>query len=342
MSAQRIWKRFDNELFNQAIVLFRSHADRLEIHESLPLANFSTAFSANQTATQYRLILSRLGFILHLIDTPESFFETPNWRCLEMLSRITSTVLSPSLLNSDIEYLKKTIEKFLQLYSSLYTSNFPNKFHHLIHIPRSILLNGPPRYVSAMRFERKLGEIHPKINSRKNIISQLVNSFKYQMSIFLTKTDEYSKDQFQLSKRGTDLAVAKNNKLYDAILTQDVLSYLPNNCRIHLSIRELGCFFASGLVVTTSVPTSNWLSKAKPIDLWKIEVVFTYKDVLYIAVRKLICSNYCTEMLAYEVETSQLELNTIECYNLKSKTFSMHTIGGKSYVFIDSLPIKKF
>ena len=91
----------------------------------------------------FDLLISKMGLNFHIISVPSHYCDTKNWQCFELLSRITATVFSPHLLLSDVDYLELCIEKFLQLFSELYSGSFPNKFHHLIHIPSLIIKNGP-------------------------------------------------------------------------------------------------------------------------------------------------------------------------------------------------------
>ena len=321
---------------------FRRVSDKLEVHEALPTANFKENFSSNQSATQYRILLSRMGFILQLINTPSSFFSSQNWVCFHLVSLITATVFSPMILESDVEYLQQCIEKFLRCYSELYGGHFPNKFHHLIHLPRSILLHGPLSFVAAMPFERKLADIHPQIKSRKNVILQIVNAFKHQMTIYLTELESSNMPEFsKISSLGILLTAAKLKKNYKHLTKYEHL--LPDNCKVYLSIREHGSFFSNSLVVNMCVPETNWLSNLKPISLWEILVVYSVRNTLFLLMKKLEVVKLCSEILAYEVKDSSNPLyDTIECKYLRSKTFSCHIINNKKYVFVDSLPIKRF
>ena len=338
-----IWAEFNHSKLNDGILKFRKQSDRLENHEALPSANFTLNFTSNQSATQYRILLSRMGLILKNINVPSVFFQSPNWKCFELLHRITSSLFSPFLLVSDVSYIEQCIEKFLSLYSSLYQNSFPNKFHHLIHIPSSLLTNGPLRFVAAMPFERRLSDIHLSIKSRKSIITQIANCFKHQMTHFVNNLKMNSKTSFDLSSKGIQLHTARNDKRYSDTLTTNVVSHLPANCKIHLSLRHFGCFLAKGLAISCNTPEKNWLSNSHPIVLWEITVVFNHEKQIFMLLSNLKVIRYCPEMLAYEVTNGDRSYNKIiSSSSLQSKTFSIHQVGSSKYVFVDSLPIKKF
>ena len=168
--------KFTASQLNNAIEQFCKSADAREKYIGLPIASFRDDFTVNLSASQMRVLLSRISVIMSFVkpQLPPSFYNSPEWRVVINLSRIVSFLLSPVLLDDDVDLLENLILKFLESYSSRYGSDeFKNKFHHLIHYPNNIRKYGPSRYACTMPYERSLSKISKAIHSKKTLFNKL-------------------------------------------------------------------------------------------------------------------------------------------------------------------------
>ena len=85
------------------------------------------------TASQMKALLILLPFIFYdIIDT-----NSPDYKLLNLLRKITMLTFAYSQNESKLDRLEKYIEKFIQMWDETFGSGFP-KLHYLIHIPNWI------------------------------------------------------------------------------------------------------------------------------------------------------------------------------------------------------------
>ena len=172
-------------------MMFRKTADSLEKHRNLPVANFGDKFTTNQTASQFRTLISRFGYICHLAKLPTAFFQSEQFLLYTCFAKIVSYLNSPNLHRTDTDILENLIARFIKGYAKLYgTKEVKNKFHHLIHYPRSISSYGPALFTNTLIYERTLRKIKPMIRGRKNIIGQIAIASAFQSTWFIDSLRE--------------------------------------------------------------------------------------------------------------------------------------------------------
>lgn len=109
-----------------------------------------------------------------------------------MLRTIISIAMAPALIKEIIEYFSDLVQKHHSLYIHVFKTHLKPKHHLLTHYARIMLLQGPTKYLSCMRFEAKNKELEEfaKVGtSRKN--PAITVAMKHQLNVcnrLLTKT----------------------------------------------------------------------------------------------------------------------------------------------------------
>ena len=91
-------------------------------------------------------------YVADLVD----FDVGETWKCLALLLRIVSVVLSPCIASDQLDSLRLDINFYLQLFKKCFKdANIIPKQHYLVHIPSNIENFETPVGYWAMRFEAK-------------------------------------------------------------------------------------------------------------------------------------------------------------------------------------------
>ena len=349
-------------MVNEAIVRFCKLSDAKEKYLGLPIPNFRDDFTINLSASQLRVLISRLPFIISQIapKLPIQFYETEEWKIVILFSRIISFLFAPILLDDDIDLLEHLIAKFLERYSKRYgSSEFKNKFHHLIHYPNSIRMYGPSRYACTLPNERSLSKIAKNVHSRKNPLKQAMEHLKFQTIWYVRKANNFN----ILPSVGVCVDKAIKSKKHSRILIDSVASLIPNDTYLISPLEYLGCFFAPGLIICQNSPIPGWLTATsvidkKAFDFWMIKALFVSTTnagnrKLGLVCMKLRNNGYVPQFGGISVILTD-EHKVIQAENLEIlKSFSMHKIRNPAppsllspsprflnIVFVDSLPFK--
>ena len=125
-----------------------SHCDKDSIPGELIL-NQQTFRFIKQKAIQIKTLLKILPFILSkLVDVTNKFFVY----FMEFIE-IVHALCAPLFTRASVQQLEDLIKMHLRKYSTLFADTFLPKMHYLIHLPRQILLFGPPARWTCMREE---------------------------------------------------------------------------------------------------------------------------------------------------------------------------------------------
>ena len=321
-----------------------------EKYRNLPVPTFGPNFTANQTASQFRTIVTRFGFICGLVSPklPRAFFASENFDVFTRFSKIISYLNSPVLLRYDTMVLEGLVSRFLNGYAKLYgSSEIKNKFHHLLHYPSAIAGFGPSLYTNTMLHERTLRKIKPMIRGRKNIIKQISTAAAFQTYWYL-ETLEKSQDTpiaggklYFLNAKSSSSHLKKTLSSLD----QNIANQIPSNASIHKSIRHRGSFYFQGGAVCLAIIENGWLSDS--IATATIELVYSYENQVFLVLRNMVFKCYQPNMVAIEVKHSNDKPYIINASSLSvQRSFSIKTVicdnTVKTFVILDSLPYKLY
>lgn len=140
------------------------------------------------TASEMLFIVHNLGLIIG-DRVPSS---NKAWQVFTMLRKIVSLAMAPTLTKETIDYFSELVEKHHSLYIEVFKTHLKPKHHMLTHYARIMILQGPTKFLSCMRFEAKnkeLKEFAEAVESRKNPGKTV--AIKHQLSVcnrLLTKT----------------------------------------------------------------------------------------------------------------------------------------------------------
>lgn len=337
--AKKEYKLTEEDL-NHAITQFCKIADPLEKYGSLPVANFSfqpgrKLFSA--TFAQTKCLMSRMGLILSMtvsVGRKERFFETRQWKLFSQLAKIVAISFSNIIRRSEVEQLKHLVTLYLREKTAISDESLKPKQHNMIHYPSSILYYGPLKYLMTMSEERTLSSLSPMIHTNNRSVEQVINTCRFQIYFYVQK----------LSMKAVP-AVGRFKTLENA-LPQSVINHfqLPPEKQVKIisSVRWKGMVLAPGLALLLSDPNGHWLSSTNPGKWCKILYVFLDNEKLYTVVQTIKRREYYKPLLAFEVELSE-ELNLVNCDNIcVKKSFSIHNVNSKHFLFIDQLPYKLY
>lgn len=100
----------------------------------------------------------------------------PVWYFYILLYKMFDVLLSRTISDSSISYLKTLIAEHHQLYCHLFEQTLKPKFHILLHYPRIMKKVGPVRHIWVMRYEafhKQLKNIAKISSSRVNLLLTL-------------------------------------------------------------------------------------------------------------------------------------------------------------------------
>ena len=132
-----------------------------------------------QTAEQMKVLLTCLPMIIgHLVP-----IEEPKWKTLLLLIKIVLVAFSPVASLDLANNLKALIathhRQFLDNYP---TASFIPKLHYLVHLPKQMLMYGPLRFHSCMRWEAKNGQFkNRKYRNFKNLPKSMATNHQHWM-----------------------------------------------------------------------------------------------------------------------------------------------------------------
>lgn len=95
----------------------------------------------------------------------------PVWNFYILLYKMLDILLSKTVSNSSIFYLKSIIEEHHKMYCNLFKETLKPKFHFLLHYPRIMTKVGPIRHIWCMRYEG----FHKQLKSTAKIVTSRVN-----------------------------------------------------------------------------------------------------------------------------------------------------------------------
>ena len=315
--------------WNDAVKSFSALADPLEKHRGIPVPSFGQNFSTNQTASQFRTLVSRFGFICHLVkpQLPKTFFQSKNFQAFSKFAKIVSYLHSPILIRGDLAVLESLIANFLKEYKALYGSQeIKNKFHHLIHYPRAMDEYEPSMHTNTLAHERTLRKIKPMIRGRKEILKQIATAASFQAQWHLDLLEERNNCLLsgqQVSKLRTK-SKSKMATLFSN-LPKELSNVIPDHAVLHKNIRHSGGYFFVSGVVCRDEPSNDWLRKN--ITFSEIVVIFSCREKLFLVVRDLVFKGYYADFMSAEVERTNSQLYIIPANDLTvRRTFSMKCI----------------
>ena len=136
---------------NRRIKQFQySYADKDTMPGPLIIST-QTSKLTKQKASQMKTLLKILPMILsELVD-----LENPYFRHFVQFAEIVQIVYAPLLSVNTVDHLKFLISRHLMEFRNLYDKDLIPKMHYLLHIPRQILLFGPPCRWSCLHEEAK-------------------------------------------------------------------------------------------------------------------------------------------------------------------------------------------
>ena len=327
---------------NTAISKFNGNADALEKYNCLPLPNAryiakSKSFACDGTAAQTRTLLTRLPYILNLVNLthPELFFRSKHFKYFSLLVKISSFVHATCLHYCDVRDLKLLISKFLTLHVEILSSSNNNvkryvkpKAHHLIHYPDLTFQNGPLRYSSTLCHERSMAKYKLTIHSHLNPTFQIANAMRFQMLTYANSCFEFFS---YIDNKTTDLSK------YTFPNVQ-----LPQSAIVHKKLKFHGMMLASGLAVLSDMPSATWLTQSNPPSFCQIKLVYSVLDNIFLVLQDMKVVTFLRNFMAYEVQYTT-KFYVMEIKNLPIlKTFSIHEFNEKMLLFPDSLPFKEY
>ena len=106
------------------------------------------------------------------------------WQMFLLFQEIVDIILAPAFTDSLLQYLEYITDSFLKSFADCYKNTGANiipKLHFLVHYPRMIKINGPPRNYWCMTFERANSVIKaPTKNSHNFTNPYLTMAFRKQ------------------------------------------------------------------------------------------------------------------------------------------------------------------
>ena len=363
--------------WNNAIAKFIKSADALEKHRNLPVPNFGHNFTCNQTASQYRTLITRFAFISHLVEPklPNAFYATENFQVFSRFSKIISYLNSPLLHRNDMFVMENLIENFLKSYAKLYgASEMKNKHHHLIHYPTSMMSYGPAFHNNTMIHERTLRKIKPMIRGRKGKLFSIIEIYFFNTSYFqgiikqIAVAASFQSFWFLESMTlkndrlfvGQAIGSLRNSKSRSSIsknfssLPMAVTQQIPDNAILHKNIRHLGALFFQNGVVCEEKAESGWLDGN--LNLSEVISIFSIDQKLYLVLKKLIFIRFRPDFIGVEVERDAKEtlrilpvacLSPCRCFSMKtckikSDSASCNAAKHVNIAILDALPYKLY
>lgn len=122
--------------------------------------------SLGQNAAQSRCLLTYLPFILYeYLDNPKLKLV---WGLVESLLRISETIYSSTLKESDCQELGLNTTNLLEQIQRQFNSNFIPKLHFMLHYPYIIRKCGPLVHINMFRFESKHKQLKDFTEGCKN------------------------------------------------------------------------------------------------------------------------------------------------------------------------------
>ena len=132
-----------------------------------------------QTAEQMKILLLCLPMIIG--DTVP--IEEPKWKTFLLLIQIVLISFSP-IASSDLAF---TLKGLIAVHHHQFLINYPTasfipKFHYAVHLPNQMMMFGPLRYHSCMRWEAKNGQFkNRKYRNFKNLPKSMATNHQHYM-----------------------------------------------------------------------------------------------------------------------------------------------------------------
>lgn len=243
----------------------------------------------------------------------------PIWKQYLTLLEITEILTSQIFTLHLIDYLKTSIEAYLENLIQLFNCTLKPKHHFLLHYPRIIQNVGPPILISAFKFEAKhkeLKKIAQSIASRKNLPLTLATrhqlTYSHKLLVNTGLTDRYLHGKVLKLNNMTEI----DNDVYNCVSFVEIngITYCDKNVILYRYEQDVPLFLKIEQVL------SNESDKSK----------------IYFKCKVLKTINYSPHYMAYLVNcTSSFEIISLhDCYCTTPNI--IHKIGINQYVDLRS------
>lgn len=207
---------FSLKLFNERVESFNFDDNTPTLIDERVLTNSDRKL--RQSASQMMTLARELPLIIgDKVKDGDKY-----WESFLVLLRICQIVVSPSITQDTIEYLRQLIEEKLILFTELYpTESIIPKQHCMIHYPSQIMRSGPLIHSWTMRHEAKLSFI--KRASRrvnfKNVC--LTAAKKHQLwQCQQLQTENFLHPEIEFSPKSNLLSFAEEDDHIQHVLLQ--------------------------------------------------------------------------------------------------------------------------
>lgn len=276
-----------------------------------------------QNAAQSRCIFQNLPFILYEYRNYKDLKKI--WYIVDTLLRITETVYSPTIFESDLKRMEKDIAKHLKGFQTVFNAKLIPKQHNLTHYPNDIREMGSLSEMSMFRIDAKHREFKKSVQSTNNFIN-IEKSLAIKHQQMLASNSVVLNNQIHSGKK----TIIEKSSKYTKDLENLVRTQINENI---YSVSWLSCneyYYKKNLVI---------LNESK---LFEIESILFYNNSFYFVCNEISFISIDSYLNSLKIKISEkCDFKIFDFEKLSNKkSFEIKKLGFESYIIMNSLELR--